>query len=98
MIRPTHCYLGLSKDEKLEIVVSEVALHPLGSRLLRQGEGWPDAVTQFYRGVRNDATAGLEAARMAQAMLRGEEKGSTATGLTIGDTSVLTKKRTRKKI
>lgn len=97
MTRPTHCYLGLSKDGKLEIVVSQSSLNGLGSRLLRQGEGWPDVVTQFYQGTRTDATEALEAAMMAQALLRGEERGSTATGLVVGDTSALTKKRRRTK-
>lgn len=92
MQRPTHCYLGLSKDGELEIFVADRSLNPIGNRLLRGEGGWPHAVTQFYTNPTLETAT--EAVRSAEAFLKGEEAGMGS--LTIGDTSPLTAKRRRK--
>jgi hypothetical protein len=94
MIRPTHCYLGPSKDGKLEIYVSESVLNPLGPRLLH-GDKFPDAVYEFYQDSRICPQYAANALKSAEAYLRGEEVGSGGGGLVFGQSS--TPKRTRKK-
>jgi hypothetical protein len=83
MIRPTHCYLGLDKEGRLEIVVSEAALNPLGTRLLK-GDAFPAAVYDFYEGDRTCPQSAQNALRSASAYLRGEEVGAGGVGLVFG--------------
>ncbi len=92
MKRPTHCYLGISQDGKLEIVVSDYPLSPWGARLLR-GDTFPSVIYDFYQDRPELAADALQA---AGAYLRGEEAGSSGGQLSIGDTSPLEKKRRRK--
>jgi len=93
MNRPTYCYLGITKDGKLEIMVSERSLNPLGTRFLK-GDHFPAAVYDFYQQQPMAEKFVKDALAGAEAYLRGEAVGTSS--LTIGDTSALNTKRRKK--
>lgn len=69
---PKFCYVGVDSKGRLELVVSEYKLHPVGARIL-QGGTFPDEVFDLYDSSKEISEHTILAAISGlEALLRGE--------------------------